>query len=216
MVLKYHDGHCSTISVVSTPYETTGRSGQKRRTREALVAGARDLVAAGADPTVEEAAARAGISRTTAYRYFPNQRALLLAAHPETAATTLLPPDAPDDAAGRLDAVVTRFTELIAETEAAQRAMLRLSLDPDPAGRGDLPLRQGRAVAWIAEALEPLRGRLDEQERHRLVLAIRSAIGIEALVWLTDVGGLSRQEAAASMRWSAQALLAAALSGMPR
>ena len=32
---------------------------------------------------VEDAAAAASISRTTAYRYFPNERALLVAAHPE-------------------------------------------------------------------------------------------------------------------------------------
>jgi hypothetical protein len=45
----------------------------------------------------------------------------------------------------------------------------------------------------------------------RLVLAIRSATGIEALVWLTDVAGLSREEATALMRGSAQALLESAL-----
>jgi hypothetical protein len=46
----------------------------------------------------------------------------------------------------------------------------------------------------------------------RLVLAIRASIGIEAFVWLTDVGGLSGNEAVKNMRWSAQALLTAALS----
>jgi AcrR family transcriptional regulator len=200
---------------VSMPYESMGRVDQKQRTRQALLKAARDLVADGSEPTVEQAAERAGISRTTAYRYFPNQRALLLAAHPETSATTLLPADAPSDAASRLDVVVTRFVRLIIDTEAAQRTMLRLSLDPDPGGRGPLPLRQGRAIAWITEALEPLRGALTDIEVHRLALAVRSAVGIEALVWFTDVGGLSREEAAASMRWSAQALLSAAMTANP-
>jgi hypothetical protein len=40
-----------------------------------------------------------------------------------------------------------------------------------------------------------------------LVLATRAACGIEALVWLTDVAGLSREEAVELMRWSARALL---------
>jgi hypothetical protein len=44
------------------------------------------------------------------------------------------------------------------------------------------------------------------------VLAIRTAIGIEALVWLTDVAGLSRPEAIKNMRWSAQSLLQATLA----
>ena len=65
---------------MSIPYEALGRTRQKERTRGALIAAARELVAQGTTPTVEEAAAAASISRTTAYRYFPNQRALLAAA----------------------------------------------------------------------------------------------------------------------------------------
>src|SRR5438132_2188199 len=125
---------------MSIPYELNGRIGQKRRTRDALVAAARALVATGAMPTVEAAAEAASISRTTAYRYFPNQRALLVAAHPETAATSLLPDDAPTDAASRLDVVIAAFTQSNIENEAQQRTMLRLSLEPDPAERGELPL----------------------------------------------------------------------------
>jgi hypothetical protein len=51
---------------------------------------------------------------------------------------------------------------------------------------------------------------------HRLAVAIRSAVGIESLVWLTDIAGLSREEAARQLRWTAQALLAHALAeGLP-
>jgi AcrR family transcriptional regulator len=196
---------------VSIPYEATGRVQQKRRTRQALVDAARELVAAGVEPSVEQAAERAGIARTTAYRYFANQRSLVLAAHPETGVRSLLPDDAPTDVVERLDVVVARFIALIVDTEPAQRTMLRLSLEPDPALRGELPLRKGRAIGWIAEALSPLESVLSSRELHGLVLAIRSVVGVEALVWLTDIGGLSREEAAASMRWSARALLDAAV-----
>jgi AcrR family transcriptional regulator len=200
---------------MSTPYEVTGRTDQKRRTRAALVAAARELVATGLTPTVEQAAADAGISRTAAYRYFPNQRALLMAAHPETAARSLLPDDPPEELDARLDAVVEAFTGLILDTEAQQRTMLRLSLEADPAERAALPLRQGRAIGWIEEALAPLRNRLTAQQIHQLTLAIRSAVGIEALVWLTDVAGLDRNDAVALMSWSARAMLHAAVSDAP-
>ena len=172
---------------------------------------ARQLVSEGATPTVDVAAAAASISRTTAYRYFPNQRALLAAAHPETAARSLLPADPPADPAARLDAVIEEFTRIIIATESQQRTMLRLSLACDPAERTQLPLRQGRAIGWIEEALEPLRSQLGPAQLHRLAFAIRSAVGIEALVWLTDVAGLSRADAADLMRWSAGALLHSAL-----
>src|SRR6187397_132137 len=103
--------------VMSTPYEQGGYVNLKRRTRQAVVAAARDIVADGRTPSVEEAAVAAGVSRTTAYRYFPNQAALLVAAHPEVGAQTLLEDDAPGDPAVRLAAVVDRFVELILSTE---------------------------------------------------------------------------------------------------
>jgi hypothetical protein len=37
-------------------------------------------------------------------------------------------------------------------------------------------------------------------------------VGIEALVWLTDIAGLSRQQAVEVMRWSARSLLQATLA----
>jgi AcrR family transcriptional regulator len=200
---------------MSIPKEADRRAGQKRRTRDALIAAARKIVATGATPTVEDAAAAAAISRATAYRYFPSQHALLAAAHPETGAASMLPADAPDDdAAARLDLVVEAFTRTNLENEAQQRTMLRLSLGADPAERAELPLRQGRAIKWIEEALAPLQATMPDGALHRLALAIRSASGIESLVWLTDVAGLSRDDATDLMRWSARALLQAKLAEM--
>jgi AcrR family transcriptional regulator len=196
---------------MSIPYEQVGRTRQKHRTRNALIAAARELVAAGSTPTVEEAAVAAGISRSTAFRYFPNQRSLLVAAHPEIEASSLLPPDAPDDdAAARFEAVIEAFTQLVADTEPQQRTRLRMSLEPD-AVEHDLPLRKGRAIGWIEEALRPLHGQLSPKELRRLVLAVRSATGIEARVWLTDVAGLSGQEATQLSRWTAHAIYRTAL-----
>lgn len=203
------------MRIMSTPYETWGRTRQKSRTQAALVLAAREMVSRGVTPTVEQAAAAAAISRTTAYRYFPNQGALLAAAHPETGATSMLGERPPDDPSDRLDRVVEAFTAMIVDTEAQQRTMLRLSLEPDSGKPGGLPLRQGRAIAWITEALEGLRDQLGDPGLHNLVLAIRSAVGIEALVWLTDIAGLTRSEAVEVMRWSARGLLHAALTTGP-
>jgi AcrR family transcriptional regulator len=195
---------------MSTPYELAGRTSQKQRTRTALIDAARKLVAQGATPTVDMAAAEASISRTTAYRYFPNQRSLLMAAHPETEVQSMLPEIPPEDPEARLDAVVTSFMRMIVDTEQQQRTMLRLSLDPQH--QGPLLLRKGRAIGWFGEALAPIRGQLSEAELRRLVFAIRTATGIEALIWLTDIAGISREEAVELMRWSARALLRSALA----
>ena len=103
----------------------------RRRTHAALVAAARELVAEGLTPTVEDAAARAEVSRTTAYRYFANQADLLVAAHPEVATTTFLDEDAPDDPMARVEQVLDRYLDVLMGSEEQQRTMLRLSLDPD-------------------------------------------------------------------------------------
>lgn len=201
---------------MSTPYELTGRSRQKQRTRDALVAAARDLVAqGGAAPTVEAAAEAASVSRTTAYRYFPTQKALLVAAHPETTASSLVPDDAGDDPEARLLGAVDAFIRIVVGTEHQQRTMLRLSLDPEISNES-MPLRQGRAISWFEEALAPLRLRITDAVIHRLALSVRSAVGIESLVWLTDIAGLTREEAAELMRCSARALLLQALADADR
>lgn len=211
MVRKYH-GHYGTIKVMSVPYELTGRAEQKSRTRAALISAARDLLAQGATPTVEQAAASASISRTTAYRYFRNQRALLVAAHPEIETQSLLGQSPPADAAARLEIVTEAMARLFVDTEPELRTMLRLSLEPGSAPDERLPLRQGRAIGWIEDALSPLRAELPDAELRRLVLAIRCAVGIEALVWLTDIAQLSREQAVELMRWSARALFRSAVA----
>lgn len=196
---------------MSISYEETGRTAQKARTRAALVRAARELLREGTTPSIEETAEVASISRATAYRYFPNQEALLVAAHPEVEAPSLLgeePPTAPE---ARLDLVVRRLAAIFLEAEESYRAMLRLSLEPDAGERGQLTLRQGRRYLWLEDALEPLRDRMSGPDFRRLVDALATVIGIEALVTLTDLGGLSRDEAVEVMRWSARSLLRAAL-----
>ena len=53
----------------------------------------------------------------------------------------------------------------------------------------------------------PQRHEGGDAELRRVVLAIRATTGIEALIWLTDVAGLARPDAAALMRSSAHSLL---------
>lgn len=197
------------------PYEKSGRTRQKARTRAALLAATRELLGEGATPTVEEAAERAAISRTTAYRYFPNQRALLVASFPELDAPSLLGIDAPKDPVARLEAVTEALSRQMLEHEPELRANLRLSLESPPPPRDALPLRRGRALVWIEEALAPLREFMSDVEIHRLAIAIRATVGIEPLVWLTDVAGLSREEAVDLMRSSARTLLRSALADVP-
>jgi AcrR family transcriptional regulator len=200
------------MMAMAIPYELTGRKHQKARTRSALVDAARDLLTEGVTPTVEQAADRAQVSRTTAYRYFPNQRALLIATFPEISAASLLPDPAPKDPQARFEAVLETLTSRVLEHEPELRTQLRLSLEPDGDASRQLPFRTGRAIEWIEDALAPVRDRMRQEDLRRLVLGTRCAVGIESLVWLTDVAGLSREDAIDVMRWSARALFKATTS----
>ena len=196
---------------MEVPYLQTGRTNQKARTREALISAARRLLARGVTPTLEAAAAEASVGRTTAYRYFPNGRELLAATFPEVEMRSLLGADPPEEPLARLGIVAESLTRRIIEHEPEYRAQLRLALEGEPAGGESLPLRRGRRIEWVEDALAPLRGRLPQPELRRLVYGICATLGIEALVWLTDMGGLSREEAGEVMRSNARELLRSAL-----
>jgi AcrR family transcriptional regulator len=200
---------------MSTAYELHGRTAQKQRTRDALLSAARQLITDGETPTVEATADSASVSRTTAYRYFPNQRALLAAAFPETEMTSLLPSEAPGDPAASVALAVETYLKQLLAAEAQHRTMLRLSLEENAPPR-DLPLRQGRAIAWFTDALEPARPVLGDDGVRKLALSLRTAVGAEALIWLVDIAGLSRRQAVAQMKWTAEMLCAAALTEVRR
>ena len=197
---------------MSTDYLASGRTRQKQRTRDQLIAAARELITAGDTPRVEEVAEAAGISRPTAYRYFASQAELLAAAHPETAATSALPDPPPAALDERVAAVAGFVIDLVQESEPQQRAMLRLSLGDVP---HDLPLRQGRVIPWFIEALAPMAESIGHEGVHRLALALRAACGIETRVWLTDVAGLAPAEVSALQQWMVDALARQALATPP-
>lgn len=200
------------MEAMSTEYLESGRTRQKQRTRDQLIAAARELISAGDTPRVEDVAEAAGISRPTAYRYFASRAELLAAAYPETAAASVLPDPPPAAVDERVAAVAEFVIGRVQESEVQQRAMLRLSLGEVP---HELPLRQGRVIPWFVEALAPMVESIGEEGVHRLALALRAACGIETRVWLSDVAGLSPAEVSALQQWMVDALLKQALETPP-
>jgi AcrR family transcriptional regulator len=195
---------------MTVPYELTGRVNQKARTREALIAATRELLAQGVLPTMEAAATAAAISRTTAYRYFPSLRELIVAAYPHVEQRSLLGLNPPEDPIARLEIVAENHTQRILQNEAEMRTVLRLSLEGvRPPG---LPMHRGLRTAWIEDALAPLRGQMPEDQLRELIHGIGATLGIEAFVWLTDIAGLPREEAATIIRSNALRLLQAAIT----
>ncbi|BCB89990.1 hypothetical protein [Phytohabitans suffuscus] len=110
------------------------------------------------------------------------------------------------------------FTRYNLQWQPQLRSALRLSLEPPadrpaPDGSQRPLLRGGRAIAWVEDALAPLQHSHPHLDRRQLAVAIRSATGIESLVWLQDVAGQTPDQAAETVRRTARALLDAALRG---
>jgi len=203
------------------PATPTGRERQKGRTRKALLAAAIDLLAAGQTPSITEVADAAEISRRTAYRYFPTQEQLLV----EAALEGLRPgivhavetPDngQPDDVAARLDRTVLALQRGAVANEQLLRTMIRLTVSRQPStddGGVTEPRRGYRRIEWIELALAPVRKELGKKRFERLVSALTVCLGIDALIVLRDLRGLSEAEAEAVSLWTARTLLRGSLA----
>ena len=196
------------------------RANQKARTRAAIVDAAHELRAEkGETPSVAEAAASAGVSRATAYRYFPTQQALeveVAEVTPDVAATEeALALLATDDVEERLVALLDVFHPVVvAEEEHFRRALWVYQdtwLRSHRSGDDSPSVREGRRMRWLDTVLEPLHG-VPEERRQRLRAALALTLGGDSFVVMKDVCGLDDDDALAVLRWTAIALLRAALA----
>ena len=198
--------------------ENSGRVAQKARTRAALLASALDLIRQGQRPTVEDAALAVGISKRTAYRYFVSQDHMLADAALEGLrgqmdALFIAQRAAGADAHGRLTSLAAAVRELGERHEPELRTMMRAALDMSAdEQRPAAPARGGRRLEWVRTALEPVKDRLSVEAYAQLVAALAVCIGIDALIVLRDVCGMSGKDAETVMSWAANALLDRALA----
>lgn len=195
------------------------RDNQKARTRRDLVAAALQLVSSGRTPTVGEVADTAGVSRRTAYRYFPSGEQLVTEALLEGMRSEvegeINAGSADEDMPTRLDRLVRALDSLTLDKEALLRHMIRFTLERGQVEPG-VPARPSRRLDYIEQALAPLRSQLAPADYQRLAHATAVVVGIEARIVLHDICGLDDDQVLATELWAAQALLSAALPRPPR
>ena len=194
-------------------------SGPKQRTMRLLREAARELLRTGGPLTVPAAAEVAGVSRATAYRYFPNNESVVLHATMSLADDPLSDADWTPSAAASADELGSRAADLVRATaawafdhETELRTMLRLSLSPE---REDQQPRRGMTNRghWISALLQGLPNDVPPSARDRLAAALTPLFGSDAVVWTSDVAELTRDQAIELLAWMAEALIAATLAG---
>ena len=186
-----------------------GRPSQRRRTRQAILRAAVELLERGPTPSVAEIAEAAGVSRRTVYLHFTTVDQLLADAALEATRDLVEPEFEPaTDPSERLEALVRAMQSNSGATEELGRIIMRHTLDAGP-GDGSAPRRGYRRIEWIERALEPARAGLAPKDYERLVSALTLLVGWEAMIVLRDLRGLTPKQAEDVSAWAAEALLAA-------
>jgi len=181
--------------MTSQPVKRT-RPSPKERTRRLLAEPACELLRTGAPHTVQAAAELAGVSRATAYRYFPSDDAVLMHATmpliedagqrlqlPDPTTTEDTPVQDLPDQASELVRTMARWAF---DHQNELRTLLRLSLAPERATR--IPRRGNtNRDKWIAALIEGLPLHVSQAARDRLAVALVPLFGDDAVVWSTDI-----------------------------
>lgn len=204
------------------PASEGGRVAQKQRTRSELLRAARALQGAGRVPTVADVADAAGISRTTAYRYFPTQEVLLAEATADplidAIGDAIAQASALSDVVERVDAVFATLAPLMIQHEPELRTLAKLAFERslEETHQRHLPLLSGRWInAWNG-ILEPLRRRVSPPRYAVMVRALGTLLSAESINVLRDACDFNDQASAKAIRSSARAMVRGFLLDLER
>jgi AcrR family transcriptional regulator len=192
-----------------------GRVNQKQRTRTAIVDAARELIRGSAEVTMPAVAKAALVSEATAYRYFPDLFSLLREALDGTwpsPAEALAPVGDSDDPVERIAFAAERLLGHVQTYQGAVRTMISGSI----VRPGSPVIRPGYRFGLIDHALAPLDATLgsrDPAALRQLKQDLAVVVSAEALFTLTDLCGLSPDDAIASAVHTARTITAAAVAG---
>jgi len=195
--------------------KTAKKDGPKGRTRRRLLEHASLLLGQGQIVSVAEVAQHAGVSRATAYRYFPTRGKMISAVVDFSLGPVRQAASSFADGRERIEELFRQTFPRFTEYEPQLRAALQVSLADvalERAGRlTEEPYRRGHRIDILSHAAMPLRSRLGKRGFDRLVRALSVVYGIEAYVVLRDIWGARDKEIQAIARWIADALVDTAL-----
>lgn len=205
------------VSIHSKGQPTAPPRGARARTRKLMLDTAIALMQQGGTPSVSDVAEAAGVSRATAYRYFPSQAALVHAVVDAALGPILEWTSDSTDAEARVTDLLTVTMPRIVEFEATFKAALKLALEQWARRQAgtlgeEPPFTRGHRVDLLQAAISPLRRTLPPEQFQRLARALSLVYGLEVLVVLKDMWGLGDDETQEVSQWAAVALVRAAIA----
>ena len=196
-------------------------TGPRARMKKVMLDTAMEIMERGAIPSVSEVAEAAGVSRATAYRYFPSQGAMIQAAVGAALGPILEWHSDSEDADDRVAKLIAFAYPRMETYESTLRAALQLAIAQwarqQAGGLGEeQPIVRGHRKELLGEAIAPLKGRLRKPAFDRLAQSLSLIFGTEALVVLKDIWGLDGDEARRVAVWAGHALVQAAMADSAR
>lgn len=185
--------------------------------KRTLLDTAMGLMQSGRIPSVSDVAEAAGVSRATAYRYFPTQAAMIQDTVQEALGPILAWSSDAEDPEERITELLAFAYPRIEAYEATHRATLLLSLyqwAQRTAGTlgSEAVIVRGNRRDLLINAAAPLRKHLGHQAFDRLTQSLSLVFGTEAFVVLKDIWGLGSEDARRVAIWAAHALVRAAVA----
>jgi AcrR family transcriptional regulator len=203
-----------TTSTTPQANAGSGRVNQKKRTHDAIVRAAAELMLTGRELTMPEIAEAALVSEATAYRYFPDLASLLREAMadqlPDPVRALAEATDSPDPVE-RVAIAAEYLIRHVITRQGVVRAMIAATVSKPGSGG----VRPGLRFGLIDEALAPLEGTFgaaDPAAFAQLKLGLSVILSAEAYFSLIDQQGIESEAAIEGLVNTATLLTRAALA----
>ncbi len=183
------------------------------RTRKHLLSIAMEMFNTGLFPSVTEIAEKAGVSRATAYRYFPSQSDLIDALVKESLGQVLEWEPKEKTALERVNTLFDLTFPQMLQQEGTLRAALRLSLEEwaktqaSVDSQEDKQYIRGNRKNILHIATEPLHNLLSSNQLSLLQQSLSLIFGSECFLVFKDIWGLNNEEVQQITKWMAKAVI---------
>lgn len=187
--------------------------GTRKRTYVLLVTTALELFEKGAMPSVSELALEAGVSRATAYRYFPTQSDLITATVNESLGPILTWRPQSEKTEERIDELLTFAFPRMFEHEGALRAALQASLQQWAQGRSapqevkSKQFERGNRKDILAMVTTPMKSEYPQEIVDKVIKAFSVIYGSEIFLVLKDIWKMDNLQVIELAQWMAKAIM---------
>ncbi|MEI9534012.1 TetR/AcrR family transcriptional regulator [Moellerella wisconsensis] len=194
---------------------THNYTGTRKRTYYLLIGTAMAMFEQGVMPSISELATEAGVSRATAYRYFPTQSDLITATVNESLGPILTWRPKSDKTEERISELINYSYPRMFEHEGALRAALQVSLqqwaetrsqhnNEDPKAKR---FQRGNRKKILSMVAEPMESEFSSDIIDKTIKAFSVIYGSEILLVLKDIWKMDNAQVMAMIQWMAKAIL---------